>query len=81
MRLNQLLLADAEYIRAAGGAGSLCRRPPVLKGDRPGVSHLNFLPAFHAIGLHLIPPKLSLPSRVTKLSVFVNSCRHKFIVF
>ena len=53
-------------------------RSPVLKGDGLGVPHFNFLPAFHAIGLHLTPPIISLPSRVTNLRVFVNSFRRNF---
>jgi hypothetical protein len=72
-----LALADAEYFGAAGGANALGSRSLVLQGDCFGIPHFNFLPAFHAISLHFAPPMLSLPSRVTKLSVFVNSCRYK----
>jgi hypothetical protein len=76
-----LTLANAEYLGATIGAGALCSRSLVLQGDRSGIPHLNFFPAFHAISLHLAPPILSLPSRVALLRLFVNSYRHKNIVF
>ena len=76
-----LTFADAEYLGATAGAGALGSRSLVLQGDRSGIRHLNFLPAFHAISLHFAPPMLSLPSRVALLSVFVNSYRHESIVF
>ena len=74
-----LALADTENLGAAGGASTLGGRPLILQRDRFGAFHFNLFPAFHAISLHHAPPILSLPSRVTNLNVFVNSCRHKMV--
>jgi len=48
---EELALADAEHLGAAGGALTLSCRSPVLQGNRPGILYLDFPPAFHAICL------------------------------
>ena len=55
-----LSFADTEYFRAARGAGTLGGRSLVLEGGGLRVLHFNFLPAFHAISLHLAPPYVFL---------------------
>jgi hypothetical protein len=72
-----LSLADAEYFGTAGGAAALGSRPLVLKRGCLGILHFYFLPAFHTISLHGVPPFISLPRSVANVKLFVNTCRHK----
>jgi len=79
--VKALSLADAEYFGTAGGAAALGGRPLVLERGSLGVLHFNFLPAFHTISLHGVPPFISLPRSVANVKLFVNSYRQKKDIF
>jgi hypothetical protein len=50
---GELALADAEYLGAAAGARALRGWSLVLEGNRLRILDVNFLPALHAIRLHI----------------------------
>jgi hypothetical protein len=75
--VKDLSLADTEHFGTAGGAAALGSRPLVLERCGLGILHFNFLPAFHTISLHGVPPFISLPRSVANVKLFVNSCKLK----